>query len=162
MALLKSKKAEMVKELGKIVKDSSALVFVNFHGLKAGDETTLRRELRKEKVSYKVFRKTLLKRALEGKAEGTLPDLSGEVAVAYGLDQIAPAREIYNFQKNHKVALGILGGVFENKFVDSGKMMEIATIPPREVLLSKLAFLLQSPMQRLAIALNEVSKSRTQ
>ncbi len=56
--------------------------------------------------------------------------------------------------------LNILGGIFEGKFVDSTYMMELATIPSREVLLSKIAFLLKSPMQRLAIAVNEVSKKK--
>lgn len=57
--------------------------------------------------------------------------------------------------------LSILGGIFEGKFVSGEKMMEIATIPSREVLLSKIAFLLKSPMQRLAIAVNEVAKTKS-
>jgi len=158
--LLKSKKQEMIKDLEKAIKDSQSLVFVNFHGLKVGDETMLRRELRNKEVGYKVSRKTLLKRALDGKAEGTIPELVGEVGIAYSKDQTACAREVYNFQKTHKGMLGILGGIFEGQFVGGEKMMEIATIPSREVLLSKIAFLLRSPMQRLAIAVNEVAKTK--
>ncbi len=157
--LLKSKKEAIIKDLEGAIKGSLSIVFVNFHGLKVSDETVLRRELRKEGVGYKVSRKTLLARALEGKAEGEIPELAGEVAIAYSKDEIASPREIYNFQKNHKgVVLSILGGIFEGKFVPKEMMMELATIPTREVLLSKLAFLLQSPMQRLAIAVNEVAK----
>jgi large subunit ribosomal protein L10 len=158
--LLKSKKEEMIKELEGVIKDSKSLVFVNFHGLKVNDETMLRRDLRKSGVGYKVSRKTLLARALKGKAEGEIPELAGEVAIAYSKDEIASPREIYNFQKMHKskgVILNILGGIFQGKFIDSVKMIELAMIPTREVLLSKLAFLLKSPMQRLAIALNQIS-----
>jgi large subunit ribosomal protein L10 len=158
--LLKSKKEKMVKDVEKMIEDSQSVVFVNFHGLNAVEETSLRRDLRDKNVSYKVSRKTLLKRALTGKAEGVLPELNGEVAMVYGEDQIAPAREVYNFQKTHKGLLNILGGIFEGKFVGANAMMEIATIPSREVLLSKIAFLLKSPMQRLAIAVNEVSKKK--
>ena len=158
--LQKSKKEEMIKDLEGTIKNSQSLVFVNFHGLKVSDETKLRRELRDKEVNYKVSRKTLLKRALAGKAEGVLPELNGEVAMVYGEDQIAPAREIYNFQKTHKGILEIIGGIFEGKFVGAENMMEIATIPSREVLLSKIAFLLKSPMQRLAIAVNEVAKRK--
>ncbi len=158
--LLKSKKEEMIKDLEKAVKGSKSVVFVNFHGLGAVNETSLRRDLRNQGVNYKVSRKTLLKRALAGKAEGELPELSGEVAMAYSEDQIAPAREIYNFQKTHKGFLNILGGIFEGKFMNGAAMMEIATIPSREVLISKLAFLFKSPMQRLAIGLNEVAKTK--
>ena len=89
-----------------------------------------------------------------------MPELPGEVAMVYGTDEIAPAREVYNFQKTHKGLLSILGGIFEGNFVAKEKMIEIATIPSREVLLSKIAFLLKSPMQRLAIAVNEVAKKK--
>ncbi|MDP2788576.1 MAG: 50S ribosomal protein L10 [bacterium] len=155
--LLKSKKEEIIKDLEKVAKDHASVVFVNFHGMNVSDETILRRDLRDKGVGYKVGRKTLLKRALSGKAEGEIPELTGEVAIAYSEDPIASSREVYNFQKTHGGILSILGGIFEGKFIGAEKMMEIATIPSREVLLSKLAFLLQSPMQRLAIALNQIS-----
>lgn len=158
--LTKAKKEEMLKDLKSAFSDSESVVFVNFHGLKVADETKLRRELRDQGVGYKVARKTLLKRALDGAAEGTLPELGGEVAIAYSSDQTAPAREVYNFQKANKVSLNILGGIFDGKFVDGAYMTELATIPSREVLLSKIAFLLKSPMQRLAIAVNEVAKKK--
>jgi len=156
--LQKSKKAEMIKDLEGVIKESESLVFVNFHGLKVADETILRRSLRDQGVGYRVSRKTLLARALKDKAEGEVPDLAGEVAIAYSKDAIASPREVYNFQKTHKGMLNILGGIFEGKFIGAEKMMELALIPSREVLLSKLAFLLKSPMQRLAIAVGEVAK----
>jgi large subunit ribosomal protein L10 len=158
--LIKQKKEEIIKEIEGAVKNSKSLVFVNFHGLKVSDETALRQDLRKEGVSYRVSRKTLLKRALEGKAEGEIPELDGEVAIAYSKDEVASPREIYNFQKTHKGVLSILGGIFEGKFIGKDRMIEIATIPSRKVLLSKLAFLFKSPMQRLAIALSEVAKTK--
>jgi large subunit ribosomal protein L10 len=158
--LQKSKKEEMIKDLEGAIKNSESLVFVNFHGLKVSDETKLRSELREQGVSYRVSRKTLLARALKGKAEGEIPELAGEVAIAYSKDAISSPREVYNFQKTHKGMLNILGGIFEGKFVSSAYMMELATIPSREVLLSKIAFLLKSPMQRLAIAVGEVAKKK--
>ncbi len=150
----------MIKDLEGAIKGSESLVFVNFHGLKVSDETKLRRSLRDNGVDYKVSRKTLLKRALEGKAEGEIPELNGEVAIAYSKDATASPREIYNFQKVNKGLLSILGGIFNGKFVDGAYMMEIATIPSKEVLLSKFAFLMKSPMQRFALALSEVSKKK--
>ena len=59
--LKKAKKEEMMKDFEKSIKGSKSVVFVNFHGLKAGEETSLRRDFRNQGVSYKVFRKTLLK-----------------------------------------------------------------------------------------------------
>lgn len=158
--LQKSKKEEMIKSLEGAIKESKSLVFVNFHGMKVSDETKLRSDLRNQGVNYKVSRKTLLARALLGKAEGEIPELAGEVAIAYSKDAISSPREVYNFQKTHSGMLNILGGIFEGKFVSGAYMMELATIPSKEVLLSKLAFLFKSPMQRLAIAFNEVAKKK--
>lgn len=158
--LLKSKKEEMIKGLEKAIKGSESVVFVNFHGMKVSDETILRRGLRDQGVDYKVSRKTLLKRALAKKAEGDLPELSGEVAMAYSEDPTSSAREIYNFQKIHKGILDILGGIFEGKFVGKEKMMEIAMIPNREVLYAQFVNLINSPIQRFAVVLNEIAKSK--
>ena len=159
--LTKQKKEEIVKNIQSAVKDSSSVVFVGFHGLTVADETALRQDLRGKEVGYRVARKTLLKRALAEKAEGELPELPGEVALAYSEDETASAREIYSFGKAHAGILKILGGIFNGKFVDGAFMTEIATIPSREVLLSKIAYLFKSPMQRLAIAINEVSKVKS-
>ena len=150
----------MVRDLEQAVQESESLVFVNFKGLNVADETNLRKELRDKGVTYKVSRKTLLRRALEGKAEGEIPELPGEIAVAFGKDATGSAREVYNFQKTHQGVLEIIGGIFDGKFIGKEKAMELAMIPSREVLLSKFAFLLLSPMQRLAIAFNEVAKKK--
>lgn len=151
----------MVKDLEKAIADSESLVFVNFKGLHVGDETKLRRDLRDKGVKYKVSRKTLLRRALAGKAEGEIPELPGEIAVAFSKDATASAREVYNFQKTHLGILEIIGGIFEGKFMNREKMLEIATIPSKEVLLSKLAFLFKSPVQRLAIAINAIAQVKS-
>ena len=157
--LLKSKKEEIIKELEGAVKEKS-VVFVNFHGLKVADETMFRRDLRDKGIGYKVSRKTLLAQALKGKALGTAPELSGEVAIAYGEDSVAPSREIYNFQKSHKGLLNILGGIFEGQFVGSEKMMSIAMIPTREVLYAQFVNLINSPIQRFAVVLDQIAKTR--
>ena len=151
----------MIKDLEKLVTDSDSVVFVNFHGLKVSEETMLRRELREKGVGYKISRKTLLARALKDKAKGELPELPGEVAIAFSKDQTASAREIFNFQKIHKSPLAILGGIFDGKFIDGKSMLEIAVIPSREVLYAQLANLLNSPIQRLAVVLGAIEKSKS-
>jgi large subunit ribosomal protein L10 len=159
--LQKSKKEEIIKDLDREIKGSRSVVFLNFHGINVSEETVLRRGLREKEVNYKVSRKTLLKKALAGKAAGEIPELPGEVAIAYSTqDEIAPAREIYNFQKTHKGLLNILGGIFEGKFIGGEKMKEIAMIPGREVLLSQFVNLINSPIQRLAVVLDAIAKSK--
>lgn len=178
--LQKSKKEEIIKELEVVIKESESLVFVNFHGLKVNEETKLRGSLRDAGVNYKVSRKTLLARALKGKAEGEIPELAGEIAIAYlpadlsakasasaealakeGFkDATTAPREIYNFQKTHKGALSILGGIFERKFISGEKMMEIAMIPSREVLYAQFVNLINSPIQRFVFVLDAIAKAK--
>ena len=101
-----------------------------------------------------------MKRALDTKGiAGTMPEIEGEVAVAYATDMLSPAREVFAFSKG-KVTPKIIGGVFEGAYVDQAKMLSIATIPPREVLLAQIANLLNSPIQRLAIALNQIAEKK--
>ena len=150
----------MIKEFEGAIKNSESMVFVNFHGLKVSDETSLRSSLRNAEVNYKVGRKTLLKRALTGKAKGEIPELNGEVAIAYSKDATAGAREIYNFQKTHKGLLEIIGGIFDGNFLGKEAMMEIAMIPSREVLYAQFVNLINTPIQQFAVVLDQIAKSK--
>ncbi len=161
MAISKQKKGEILNKLQDIAKANPSILFVNFHKLTVADATALRRALRAAGVGYFVAKKTLIKKAFgETKPAGEMPELGGEVAVAYSTDIIAPAREVYAFQKKSDNKVSILGGIFEGAFKNKEDMMSIALIPSRETLYSQIAFLLQSPIQRLAIGLNEVAKSK--
>lgn len=163
MAITKEKKGEFVEKLSNALKSAKSVVFVNFHGLKVSDATALRRALKKEGVTYTVTKKTLTKRVLDaesasGRIEGEAPNLEGELALAYGEDEIAPARGIREFAKKLPEALSIIGGVFGGRYMSKSEMEEIASIPSLEVLRGKFVNIINSPIQRLAIALNEISK----
>ncbi len=161
MAISKEKKQSIVSSFTDILAEATSVVFVQFDKLTVKSANELRRKLRASGVGYKVGKKTLLKRVLASKGyNGTLPELDGEIGIAYSTDLLAPAREVYDFQKANKNIVSIVGGVFEGEFKDKESMLSIATIPSREVLLSQIAFLLKSPMQRLAIAVNEVAKKQ--
>lgn len=161
MALTKQKKVEIVKDLEGIVKGAKTIVFVNFKGLPVAEVTDLRRKLREQGVGYKVAKKNLIIRALGSiDISGELPNIPGQVAISYGTDMLAPAREVFNFQKDHKEMLSIAGGVFEGKYLGSEEMISIATIPSMDVLYSKLLYLIKSPLQRLTIAMSEIAKKK--
>lgn len=159
MAISKVKKGEVVDRLKAAFKTAGSLVFVNFKGLTVGNTTEMRRALKGEGVSYTVAKKTLTKRALdEGKFEGEAPALDGELALAWGEDLIAPARGVYTFQKKFPENLTILGGVFEGRYMSKAEIEGIATIPPIPVLRGMFVNIINSPIQRMAIALSEVAK----
>jgi len=161
MAITKEKKENICAKIQQILKDYSTIVFVNFHGLTVGDTTQLRRNLRQEQASYLVAKKTLVKKALEKlTVAGEQPVLEGELALAFGEDQIASARGIYEFQKKHKDNLSILGGIFEGAFMDKEKMLSIAQIPPLKTLYGQFANIINSPIQGLVIALDKIAEKR--
>lgn len=155
MPKTRKQKEETVAMLKEATKDAGSVVFVGFNKLKVADERVLRKSLREAGVSYAVSKKTLLKLVIDG-----LTDLPGQVALAWGADAIAPAKSIAEFGKKHEGMMSILGGIFEGKIVDASMMQSIATIPPRETLLSMLANVLSSPMRGLAIAVSEVAKKK--
>ena len=159
MAVSRAKKVAVVEKLKKAFKDAKSLVFVNFRGLNVANVTQMRRALKSEGVSYTVAKKTLTKRALaEEGFKGVQPALEGELALAWGEDSVAPARGIYGFQKKFPESLKIMGGIFEGRFMTALEMEEIARIPTLEVLRGKFVNIINSPIQRLIIGLNEISK----
>ena len=161
MPISRQKKEEIYSKLDKGLKDSASVVFVNFHGLLVSDLTVLRKIMRDAGITYVVAKKTIAGKVLKEQGyKGELPELKGELAVVYGKDQLAPAREVSDFEKKFKGKISILGGVFEGEFKDAAAMKAIANIPSREVLLSQIAYLLKSPIQRLAIAVSEVAKTK--
>ena len=162
MAINRVKKGEVVDKLSKAFKSAASVVFVNFKGLTVGNTTEMRRSLKGEGISYSVAKKTLTQRALdEQKFEGTAPSLDGELALAWGEDLIAPARGVYGFVKKFPENLKILGGIFEGRYTSKAAIEGIAMIPAPQVLRGMFVNIINSPIQRFAIALGEIAKSRS-
>jgi len=161
MPITLDKKKELVASLEGALKGANSVVFVKFDKLKVADVNALRRSLQKEEVGYQVAKKTLLKRALSTHGiTGELPEVPGQVAIAYGADLLAPAREVLAFQKGHKENISIVGGVFEGKYMNASEMMSIATIPPLQTLRAMFVNLINSPIQRFAVVLNAIAEKQ--
>lgn len=161
MALTRAKKAELITSYTEALKGAKSAVYVTFKGLSVAKTSALRSQLFSEKTHYTVVKKTLWKRATDAvNIKGAAPVTGEELAVIYGEDFLIPARLSYEFSKMNKDTFSIVGGIFDGEFKSQKEMLAIATIPPREVLLSQLAYLLKSPMQRIAIGLSEVAKTK--
>jgi large subunit ribosomal protein L10 len=162
MAINKEKKSEIFTRLQEIAKGKGSRVFVNFHGLSVAEATAVRRALRAEGVGYYVSKKTIARKAFtESGVEGTFPELQGELAIAYGEDAIAPAREVFKFQKTMKDKVSILGGVFENRFTTAEEIKTIALIPSQQVLYGQFVNLINSPIQRFVTVLDRIAEKKT-
>lgn len=163
MAITRAKKEEVVARVKDDVAAAQSVVFVGFHGLSVGELGEMRQALTKEGVRYRVSKKSLVHRALdEGSVTGERPALEGEVALAFGDDLIAPAREVQTFAKKHKEKLSILGGIFEGAYMDASAMAEIANIPTQHTLYAQFVNLINSPLQQFAVALDQVAKQKEQ
>lgn len=161
MAISKEKKKEILEKLNSLFSDSESVVFVNFHGLSVSDISGIRKDFKSKDIDYFVAKKTLAKMAMNSSGlEGEVPELEGEVAFVYGKDALAPAREVYSFQSKHPENFRILGGVFERSIKNKEEMVEMASIPTIDILYGKFVNVINSPIQALAIVLNEVAKKR--
>jgi large subunit ribosomal protein L10 len=161
MAITKEKKEAIIAKLESGLSSAQSAVFVKFHGLSVGDTTAMRKDLRDNNVAYTVAKKSLIGRALESvKPKGDKPALEGEIALAYGDDLLAPAREVYAFQKKHKDGVTIVGGIFEGMYKSKEEMTEIAAIPAPEILRGQFVNVINSPIQGLVIALNQIAEAK--
>jgi large subunit ribosomal protein L10 len=159
MAITKEKKKEIVSNLEKVISKSKSVVFVNFHKLLVKDASIIRRTLKDESVGYTVAKKSLLKKVLESAGiKGEIPALNGELAVTYGEDMLAPARSIYEFQKKLDGKVSIMGGIFDGEYKSQSEMQSIASIPSLQVLRGMFVNVINSPIQRFAVVLGEITK----
>lgn len=161
MAITKEKKQTILAKLDDIKSTSDSIVFVNFSALGGNDTVDMRAKLREEGVGYFVAKKTLIKRAFDGAFEGEMPQLDGEIAVAYSTDAIAPAQNIKEFAGKFKDQINIVGGVFQGVYKDQAEMTEIASIPPLPVLRGMFVNVINSPIQGLVLGLNAIADKKS-
>ena len=152
-------KQPIVDEISGVIKDAQSVVVVDYRGLTVSEDTQLRKQLREAGVSYKVYKNTLVSRAVEGTEFESLRDvLEGPSAFAVSTDDAtAPARILAKFAKTAP-ALEIKAGVVEGTYYDAEGMKTIASVPSRDELLSKLLGSLQSPITNLARVLNQIAE----
>lgn len=164
MAITRAKKESLLKATSDALANAVSVVFVSFKGVTVHEINDLRTALRDEGVKYTVVKKTLLKKALTEKGyTGDMPELPGEVAYAYlpeGEDITAPARSLQAFVKKLQGKLVFLGGALEGRYLSQNEIVAVATIPPVSVLRGMFANIINSPLQRFAIALGEVGKTK--
>jgi large subunit ribosomal protein L10 len=154
-------KQPVVEEIKGYVGQAKAAVLVDYRGLTVAQDTELRKKLREAGVVYKVYKNTMLNFAFKGtEFEALSKDLNGPTAVAFGLeDATVPARIILECTKTMP-KLEFKSGVVEGTYYDTKGIQVIATIPSREVLISKLLGSLQSPITNFARVLKQIAEKQ--
>ncbi len=152
-------KQPIVEEISANIKDAQSVVLVDYRGLTVEQDTRLRKQLREAGVTYKVYKNTMMNFAFKGTDfEALAPYLEGPSAMAISTeDATAPARVLCNFTKEAD-KLEVKGGVVEGVAYDAKGIMEIAKVPSREELLSKLLGSIQSPIANFARVMNQLAE----
>jgi len=155
-----SAKQDIVNEISNKIKESDSAVVVEYRGLSVKEVTELRRNLRAEDVDFKVYKNTMVQRAVAECGFNELEDsLTGPNAIAFSKDAVAPARVLAKFAKKHK-ALVLKSGIVEGKVVDLATLNELASLPNREGMLSMLLSCLQSPVRSFACVIKAVADAK--
>ncbi len=153
--LTKEQKYEQSQLLRENLDGVTTLFLLENHGLNVNDVNVLRTEVRRTDATYKVVKNTVVRLAVEGtRMEGITPFLSGPKVLAYtGGDGVALAKVLKDFIKKHP-ELQFEQAYLEGQILEAREAEKIADLPSREELITKLVYLLQSPIRRLAVALN--------
>ena len=152
-------KQPIVEEISASIKDAQSVVLVDYRGLTVEQDTRLRKELREAGITYKVYKNTMMNFAFKGTDfEALAPYLEGPSAIAISTtDATAPARVLCKFAKEAD-KLEVKGGVVEGTVYDAAGIANIAKIPSREELISKLLGSLQSPITNFARVMNQLAE----
>ena len=152
-------KAPIVEEISANIKDAQSIVVVDYRGLTVEQDTQLRKSLREAGVIYKVYKNTYVTRAIKGtEFEGLTQYLEGPSAIAVSKDDAtAPARVLSKFAKTAD-KLEIKAGVVEGTVYDAKGMGQIASIPSRDELLSKLLGSFKNPITNFARVIDQIAK----
>ena len=160
MAVTRADKEQELQELTAAFNASDTAILVDYRGLNVPAVTELRRQIRGAKAQYKVVKNTLAKRAAKGTRLATLEaHFEGTTAVAYtGNDAVALAKVLTTFMKNAP-ALKVKAAVVQGQAIMPAAVNDLATLPGKPELYSKLLFLLQAPMQQLVTVLSATPRN---
>ena len=156
---IETKKAA-VEEISAGIANAQTMVIAEYRGISVASMTELRANARKEGVYLRVLKNTLARRAVEGTSFAGLADqMVGPLVYAASEDAVAAAKVLHQFaKKDDKIV--IKAGSYDGEVLNVAQVGELASIPSREELLSKLLFVMQSPVSGFARALAALAEKK--
>jgi large subunit ribosomal protein L10 len=157
------KKAEKKKDLEALHQDLQAsrnLFVTGYEKLRVAQDFELRKTIRAAGGKYRVIKNNIAERASEGTAaEELLKNLRGMTSLAYtSADPVALAKALTAYAKINP-AFTFKAGMVEGRVIDVKSITDLANMPSKEEIFSKLLFLINSPAQRLVSTLNAVGRN---
>lgn len=154
MAVTRADKQQELQDLTSAFQAANTAILVDYKGLDVPSVTELRQQIRAAKGQYRVVKNTLAVRASKGTSfEALEAHFEGTTAVAYtGDDAVALAKALTTFMKTAP-ALKVKAAVVQGQAVKAAEVNDLANLPGKPELYSKLLFLLQAPMQQFVSVL---------
>ena len=161
MSLNRNEKEAVVAEVTAQVGRSQTLALAEYRGLTVENLNALRKQAREKGVYLHVLKNTLARRAVKGTSfEVATESMAGPLIYGFSEDAVAAAKVIADFSKTND-KLVIKAGAYAGKVLDANGVKALAAIPSKEVLLSQLLGLMQSPVSRIARVLAALAEQRT-
>ena len=156
MSAALEEKKQLVEELKEKINAAKSVVIVDYKGLSVFEDTELRKTLREANVEYRVLKNRLMQKAFNELGYTDFDEaLNGPTAVAFANgDPVAPAKILLDSADKTK-KLTVKCGMVDGTYITVDGVKELATLPPKEVLLAKLLGTLEAPISGLARVLNE-------
>lgn len=154
-------KKEIVTEIKDKVSNSSSVIFFDYRGLTVAETMELRNKLRNSNSDIKIYKNTLIKRALDSLDMNLGNVLEGPSAMTLSSDAIEPIKVLTSFAKEHS-ALEIKGGIIDGNISSLDELAKLATIPSREGLLTMLAGGMIGIAKDLSICLHLYSEQKSE
>lgn len=157
----KARKQEDLNALTEHLQNSSSAMVVSFNKLTVTKDQELREQLRGIGANYQVVKNTIVRRAVAGtQFEGAAEHFKGVTAIAWtNNDSVVLSKTVSKFVKDNGEIFKFKVGVVDGKVVDLTQVEAIASLPSKEVLISKLLFVLNAQAQRLATVINAVPRN---
>lgn len=151
------KKKQMVADLSERIKNSCAGVVVDYKGINVEDDTKLRKELREAGVEYTVVKNSILGRAAQDAGlEGLDSVLEGTTAIATSADDyVASARILQKYADSHD-NFSLKSGYLDGEIISMEKLIALAKLPSREVLLATVCNVFNAPIAAFARAVQAI------
>ncbi len=160
MSLNRNEKAAVVSDVAAQAAKSQTLALAEYRGLTVEALNKLRVDARSKGVYLHVLKNTLARRAVAGTPfEAATDAMVGPLIYGFSEDAVAAAKVIADFAKTND-KLVIKGGAYGGKALDVNAVKALAAVPSKEVLLSQVAGLLKSPVQRTAAVLAALAQQR--
>lgn len=147
------RKQNVVNEISEKIKNSSSVVWFEYQGLTVAETNELRRLLRDNDSDFKVYKNTLVTRALNDLKLDINETLEGPKALAFGTDAVAPIKVLSDFSKKHP-ALELKVGIVDGEVADTNMLKELSNIPSKEGLLAMFASGLVQHVRDIAIGID--------